>query len=249
MGVLLDADADYLTRATGLGSTGIINWTMWGWHRRTSGVGHAAVDTAAILGNEGNASRHMKLGFDNNFGSGLETDPNLGLGDQTGHTDFSGADAHPPFDTWLFIVITVAGPAGSATMTAEWTDDDGASWHTGTRASGVEDSITPANIFIGRAQTGEAQTCRGDYAYWGARAEFMDEASRRALINRSATDTGDWGYWRLADASTLTDSSGNSRTLTAGGTVTNGADPTIPSGEGPPPAPSLYTPRSNIRLN
>lgn len=228
MGVNLNADGDYLSRATGLGATGIIDWTMWGWHRRTSGVGYAAASDANIFGNEGNAGRAMGLQFDNTFGAGDETGPLLGLADtSTGNTDFG---ANPSFDVWTFFVISVQGPAGAAIMEGEYSTD-GNTWVTATRnPAGTEDSIVPASIAIGAIITTDAQASQGDYAYCGARAEYMNSAARRLLIYRSAFASGDWGYWRLADNTDLADTSGNGRTLTANGTVTNaGSDPTIPT--------------------
>lgn len=246
MGVLLNADADYLSVSGGPASTGLTNYTLWTWHRRTSGVGYSAVDSSNIFAQEGNAGRHNRFGFDNTFGSGTENDPRLSLADNGGATQFATGDDHPPFDTWTFFVLVCSGAAGSVTGKGFWTSDGGNTWHTQTKSmTGTENSITPAQVNFGRAIASDPQCSQGDYAYAGCRAEALSDANAQALVTRSATAAGDWAYWRLLNASSLADSSGNGRNLTANGTVTDGADPTIGGGGGggtPLTIPVAFTP-------
>ena len=231
MGVLLDADADYLSRAGGPGATGLTDYTQWGWHRRTSGVGTTAASLAGVMAQEGNATRFNALRFDGTF-DGTENGPRLSIGDATGTTQFAIGDDHPTFDVWHFYVIVCSGAAGSVTATVYYSAEGSSIWFTQSRALGTEDSITPDTLLYGHNLASDANTSHGDYAYCGARAEALNETDAKALKSRSATAAGDWGYWRLADASSLGDTSGNGRDLTANGTVANGADPTI----GDPPA-------------
>lgn len=236
MGVGLNADADYLSRAaTGLAATGLITYTVWCWHRRSSGVGYALVSDAGVLSLEGNAGRFNGLRYDNTFSSGVEADPRLTIGDSGGETDFASTparadgyvDDEPPFDVWCFFVKTVAGPAGSSTITVEWSTESSSTWHTQTRAAGTEGSITPSTLLFGRALTADAQCSQGYYSYAGARSEFLDETPRRDLKSRVAAAAGDWAYYRLANNSDTADTSGNGRTITFNGTITSEGDPTI----------------------
>lgn len=232
MGVLLDANGDYLGRAGGPASVGLTDYTLWTWHRRTSGVLYAGVTIGTIFSQEGNAGRLNNIVFDDTFLAGAETDPRLSLADSAGRTQLPVGQDHPPFDTWIFYVMVASGTAGSVTCTLYWSAD-GVTWNTGSRLMvGTENSIVVANVLLGATVQGATlpdHCSRGDYAYAGARAEAMTAVDAKALIYRSATAAGDWAYWRLLNASSLTDSSGNSRDFTANGSITNGADPTIPS--------------------
>lgn len=229
MGVLLNADADYLSRSGGPAATGLTAYTQWCWHRRTSGLGYAGVTDGAIFAQEGNAGRANILRFDNTFGDGSQDGPRLALIDNGGTTRFAVGDDHPAFDTWHFYIVTFSGAAGAVTANAYYSALGSSTWFAQSRLMSTEDSITAQTLLFGRALAGSANASQGDYAYCGARAEAMSETDAKAIKTRSATAAGDWGYWILPDAATLTDSSGNSRTLTANGTVTDGATPTFPS--------------------
>lgn len=229
MGVLLNADADYLSRTGGPAATGLTAFTIWCWHRRTSGVGFAATQDAAIMSQEGNAGRLNGLRFDNTFNFGTEGDARLAVVDSPTVGLFAVGDDHPAFDVWHFYVMVNSGTAGSVTSTVYYSALGSSTWFTKAHSSATENSIVAATLMFGRVLGSNPNTSFGDYAYCGARAEAMSDTDAKAIKTRSATAAGDWGYWILPDAATLTDSSGNSRTLTANGTVTDGAAPTFPS--------------------
>lgn len=231
MGVLLNADADYLSFAGGPAATGLTTYTIWCWHRRTSGVGFAATQAANIIGMEGNGGRHNRFSFDNTFVVGGEDDARLALGDSggiDGGRAFPSGEDRPAFDTWSFYAMVAQGKPGEVRLTGYWLSAAGAISGTNVVAMGsTESSITPATVLFGRNVAADPNTSQGDYAYAGARAYAMSRDEIRALAYRTAAAVGDWAYWRLANAADLADTSGNGRTLTANGTVTDGADPTI----------------------
>ena len=245
MAVGLNSDSDYLSRTGGPASTGLVTYTLWCWVNRTSGVGYSAVTNGALISQEGNAGRYNSIKFDGRFDSGIEADPYLTISDAGSAVQFA-ALSQPPFDTWVFYVLTVSGTASVKTITVEWSALGSSTWHTQTHgAGGTENSITPANVLIGRVIVADANTCYGHYAYAGARAESMGETDRRALKTRTATASGDWAYWPLADNSDTLDTSGNSRTLTFNGTITTETSPDL--GPPPPPPPPGPTPGPVLR--
>jgi hypothetical protein len=239
MSVGLDADTDWANRNTNLGGLGISGWTLAGWCYRVSGVGYAATALSAIcaVANTDNG-RHVSLRYNNNFGSGTENDPQLIIEDNGGPVvTFGASDDQMPFDTWCFCYIRSGASGG--TVEASWTSDDGDTWHTASGTNTTESSVQGNTVLLGRGNFGDAQTMRGYYAYWQAFGSDIGQTAARALITKSASDSTEWAFWRLASNTDTADTSGNSRTLTFNGSFTSEADPTIPGGGG-------FTPRSML---
>lgn len=70
----------------------------------------------------------------------------------------------------------------------------------------------------------------GNYAFGRARASSsLTVLDVQSLCNNPATVAGDWGFWPMADNTDTGDDSGNGRSLTFNGTLTNEADPTLGS--------------------
>lgn len=71
----------------------------------------------------------------------------------------------------------------------------------------------------------------GHYAYARARDSAASPANVLTYAASSTTESGDWGFWPLADNTDTGDDSGNGRTLTFGGTLSSESDPSL---GGPP---------------
>lgn len=131
-----------------------------------------------------------------------------------------------PVNSWRRIGFKISG----TTCTVYWGDDAGGA--TGT-ASATVATGSPTDTSVGGRGGGDtSDRWGGDIAhlrFWTAvlsQAEIEAEWASATAVRTSNL----WASWPLTDASTLTDASGNGRTLTAGSTaVTTQGDPPIAS--------------------
>lgn len=77
------------------------------------------------------------------------------------------------------------------------------------------------------ADSGHGACVLGHYAYARARDSAASAGDVLTYAASSATIAGDWGFWDLDTNSDTADTSGNSRTLTFGGTLTTETSPTL----------------------
>lgn len=216
MSVRFDASADYLRRTSGLPASGAIHSGCC-WVKRK-------VDTGAF------ASVFYYHGITGSYEFWIETETG---GDRLDLYEYPGAESQAigptlTIDTWFFI-------GWKRTNTSR-------SIYYGTEAGGTLTKATNTDTRNVTAAISEfyigndvfTEPFNGEIAYfrlWDATA--LSDADFDAEW-RSATPvltSGLWGDWRLASAATATtDSSGNGRSLTVGGTLSDGgANPVPPS--------------------
>jgi hypothetical protein len=227
-GVGMDADTDWAHRAVNIGQVGHTDFGVGLWHYRTSaGQSYSTITEAGIVGvGHGSNGREVFLGFNNRFDSGAITDPYLAIGDsQTGLAAFDGAD-QPPFDTWFYIYLRGWDNGGTRTLTAEWSTDC-STWHSQSKANGVEGSVQAEQVLLGRRGVGDANTSNGWYAYLQVYGTDIGQSALRSACSKSASATSELGFWPLVDNTDTGDDSGNGNTITFNGTLSTEASPTL----------------------
>lgn len=234
MAVGLDLDTEFAERA-GIPSGGAGTLSQGGFsdffegvwlYRPSSGNSYGLTSDGSILHLQAGA-REMKLGFDNTFGAGTAADPLLQVifnsGGGTGAVQtFSGANF---LDEWVYYFLyenaandQVAGYIRLSDLSTAFTIS---------RANDNAGSQYINTINLGNASAHTA-VAFGHYAYHRARDSAASAADVLTYAASTATITGDWAFHALPDASTPTDTSGNTRPLTFGGTLSNESDPTFP---------------------
>lgn len=214
MAVRFDAETDALKRTGGLGLTSDATpWTYCGWFCRR--VDRNAFTGAFYIG-DGTTS----------FGESIDTD---GTGDPITSMDINGTDqiVGPNWvdDQWYFLAVTNTG----TTKTFYWKADG-----VGSLSSGQDTTIdTTQLINCTQLWVGDvpwsAEWFNGSVCcarLWNAalsESELLSEANSATAVRTSNLQ----GAWRLETAADLADTSGNSRTLTAGSTAvaTDAAEP------------------------
>lgn len=215
MAIGMNADTDWANRTTDLGGVGIANLTLAGWHYVTSGT---VTDYDAICGvSHASNGRFIALMRDNAFPS-----PHLSISDHVSETDFP---SDPPVNTWVFFIIR-SGAAGG-TITGEWSSLGSSTWITATHTNGVEGSVQGNQVLLGRSLVGEAQTSKGNYAYWHAYDSEIGETASRALKDKTTPQNSPWAFWPLDDNTDTGDDSGNGRTITFNGSMTSETSPVV----------------------
>lgn len=225
MAVGLDADTDYLTRtgvpsggAGTLSDGGFNNFAFMGlFYRPSSGPTNATMSLGALVHMKSSA-RELLLGFDNNFGAGTAADPNFRmLGD--GFNDLFATQ--PPFDAWIEWYIK----DNADTLEAGWRELGDTVWDTVSRSNPNAGSQYINTIYIG--SNDGTNVAYGHHAYVRAVYGGLTQGQIEALLASDQPDAGDWAFWELPDNTDLTDSSGNGRDLTAGGTLTSESSPNL----------------------
>lgn len=237
MAVGLDADTEYARRASipsgtagTLSDGGFTNCFVGVWlYRPSAGNSLALTSSGAILHFKSGA-REVKLGFDNTFGSGDASGPLLQIifnsGGGTGSVQtFSGANF---LDEWVYYFILDNSTSGQIAGYIRLSSIGSAT--TITRANDNAGSQYINTLTIGNYDVA-AETVFGHYAYARARyATGITVANVLTAAASSAPIAGDWGFWPLDDNADTGDDSGNSRTLTFGGTLTTQTSPTLGGG-------------------
>jgi hypothetical protein len=137
-----------------------------------------------------------------------------------------------PIGEWRFVAMTINGTGGGNGTVYHDIDTGGAlSSTSGTVATGVPTALSVG----GRGGGDTTERWGGDIAHqriWTAVLTPTEIAAERdSSVHVRASDL--WAAWELPNASTLTDTSGNGRHLTAGETaVTTQDGPLIQSGTG-----------------
>lgn len=237
MAVGTNADADYLRRSsipsggTGtLSGGGFSDFFVGVWlYRPSSGNSYANTADGHILHFAAGA-REVKLGFDNTFGSGTASDPLLQVifnsGGGTGATQtFASANF---FDEWVYYFFYENSANSQVAGYIKLSDLNTAT--TITRANDNAGSQYVNTLTIGSDDSGSFGVM-GHYAY--ARARDSSSITASDILTWAASDStisGDWGFWPLVDNADTGDDSGNSRTLTFGGTLTTETSPTLSTG-------------------
>jgi len=230
MAVGINADADYIERASipsgGAGTLtegAFTDFFVGVWaYRPSSGNTYGTTASGFVIHGQAGA-REIGIYY-NGAGSTLD-DPQLTVmwdsGGGSGTTIFSD---QPPRDAWIYYCIMSDG----STMTAAWRELGSDTWHSHTAANSNAGSQYINTLTFGNINT--TQCVMGNYAY--ARAVDATKSLSEALAysKSDVTETGDWGFWPLADNSDTGDDSGNGRTLTFGGTLTSESSPTLDSG-------------------
>lgn len=234
MAVGIDVDTDYLQRASipsgGAGTLsggGFADFFAGTWlYRPTTGNSYGMTGDGYIIGGQASA-REIKLGYDNFFGSGTASDPQLQVifnsGGGTGATQtLSSANF---LDEWVYYFFYENSSNDHVVGYIQLSDLNTAT--TISRANDNAGSQYINTLSFGNTAGGGTGVF-GHYAYARAVANSGLTASNVLTYAASAsTETGDWGFWPLADNADTGDDSGNSRTLTFGGTLSSETSPTL----------------------
>lgn len=245
MAVGLDADTEYLRRSSipsgtagTLSGGGFSDFFVGVWlYRPTTGNSYSLTSDGAIIHGQAGA-REILLGFDNTFGAGTAADPllyvvfNSGGGTGANQT-FSGANF---LDEWVYYFFYENSANSQVAGYIKLSDLNTAT--TITRANDNAGSQYVNTLTFGNV-SGSSAVVMGHYAY--ARARSSSSITASDILTWAASDAtiaGDWGFWPLADNTDTGDDSGNSRTLTFGGTLTSETSPTLGGGS-PSPIPPV----------
>lgn len=235
MAIGLDADTEYARRSSiPSGTTGTLTGGGFSdffagvWvYRPSSTTTYALTAGGSIIDGQAGA-RQIALGF-NSAGSVL-ADLNLQVtfnsGGGTGAVQtFSGHAGNSFLDEWVYYFFyensansQVAGyillsDLNTATTITRANDNAGSQY---------VNTLTFGNV------SGGGTVAMGHYAY--ARAVNSSSLTASNVLTYAASDvteSGDWGFWPLADNTDTADDSGNSRSLTFGGTLTSETSPTL----------------------
>lgn len=233
MGVGLDADTEYLRRSSipsgGAGTLsdgGFTNFFVGVWcYRPSSGNSHNLTADGGIIHLLAGA-REMVIGFDNNFGSGTAADPNLRIlfnsGGGTGaDQDFTSANF---LDEWVYYFILDNSTDGQIAGYIKLSDLATAVTITRTNDNAGSQYINELTF----GNNGGSAVAMGWYAY--ARAVYgtgLTVTDALAYAASDVQDAGDWGFWPIVDSADTGDDSGNGRTLTFNGTLTDEDSPNL----------------------
>lgn len=212
MAVRVNADADWISRVSNIGTVGHANLAVGGWFFLEE-----YNDSAGLLA-VGHSSNGRTLGFLCNNGM----PPLVSIGDsQTGQTAFA---SQPPLNTWVYMEFS--SPAAGGTVTARWSALDSPVVNTQTRTNGVEGSVQAEVINVNRFTVGTANGFTG-----GLRAAFVRGYNRQTadeaeFVRHKHDLVGDGAlfFWPLASSADLSDLK-SVRPPTFNGTLTDEASP------------------------
>lgn len=231
MAIGLDADTDYAGRGSipsgGAGTLtegAFTDFYAGVWlYRPTAGNSYALTAGGYVL--HGNASaREIGIYF-NSAGSTLD-DPQLTMRwDSGGGSGSVVFPDQPPRDAWVYYCMM----SDATDMIAAWRELGSDTWHSMTASNTNAGSQYINTLTIGNLAAHNT-VVMGHYAY--ARAVDASKTLSEALAySKSAVaEAGDWGFWPLDDNTDTADDSGNSRTLTFGGSLTSETSPTLDGG-------------------
>ena len=229
MAVGISSDGDYIHRASiPSGTAGTLTagafadffFGVWCYFP-SAGNSHGATANGSVF-NGVSAAREIRLGKDS---QGATYDgPQTIIVWESGTPDESSFSAEPPFDTWVYIYFT----ADATDETAGWRSLGSDTWTTATFANNNAGSQYINDLYVGSTAT--SQALFGHYAYARAVGAVKTTSEALAYSKSSVTETGDWGFWPLADNTDTGDDSGNGYDFTFGGTLTSETSPTLDAG-------------------
>lgn len=243
MAIGLDTDTEYANRASipsggagTLSAGGFADCFVGVWLYRPSATATYALTAGGAIIHWQAGAREVSLGF-NSAGANL-ADLNLQIVYNSGGgagtpATFSGHTGADFLDEWMYYFIyenaandQVAGYIRYADLATAVTlsraNDNAGSQYINT--------LTFGNV------SGNNTVVLGHYAFARARDSAASATDVLAYADSGATIAGDWGFWPLADNTDTADTSGNSRPLTFGGTLTSETSPTFGA------APALTVP-------
>lgn len=238
MAVGLDQDTESLQRTSipsGTSGTltggGFSDFFAGVWLYRPSATATYALTAGGGIFHGQAGAREIALGF-NSAGSNL-ADLNLQVtfnsGGGTGAVQtFAGHAGDDFLDEWVYYFFYENSSNDQVAGYILLSDLNTA--NTITRANDNAGSQYINTLTFGNV-SGNNTVVLGHYAY----ARAVNSASLTAsnvltYAASSSTESGDWGFWPLADNTDTGDDSGNSRTLTFGGTLTSETSPTLGGG-------------------
>lgn len=238
MAIGLDADTEYARRSSipsgGAGTLsggGFSDFFAGVWlYRPSSTATYALTAGGSIIDGQAGA-RQIALGF-NSAGSAL-ADLNLQVtfnsGGGTGAVQtFSGHAGTSFLDEWVYYFFyenssnnQVAGYILLSDLTTATTisraNDNAGSQYVNTLTFGNVD--------------GSGAVVLGHYAYARAvNSSSLTASNVLTYAGSSVTESGDWGFWPLADNADTGDDSGNGRSLTFSSGLTSESDPNLSTG-------------------
>lgn len=207
MAVRFNAATDQLALAAAPSSTSAI--TVTAWVRNQEGVSFGTLLRLRAGG--------TVFGFTASS-SGVNGPQINTTGGAAGPITIGGGDSLP-VGSWRFVAMTIDSSNG----TVYWDDATGGSL---TTASGTVATGSPTALSVGGRGDEPSDRWGGDIAHkriWTAVLTPTEIAAERDSATHVRT-SDIWAAWELPDASTLTDSSGNGRHLTAGSTSVDTTD-------------------------
>lgn len=233
MAIGIDADTEYAERA-GIPSGGAGTLSAGGfadffagvWVYRPASTTYALTAAGSIIHCQAGA-REVIVGF-NSAGSNL-VDLNLQIiynsGGGTGtpflFTGHTGADF---LDEWVYYFIYE--DASNNLVGGYILLSDLATAVTNSYANDNAGSQFVNSLTFG-CDSAHGACVLGYYAFGRARDSAASAGNVLTYAASDATIAGDWGFWPLLDNTDTGDDSGNSRTLTFGGTLTTQTSPTL----------------------
>ena len=235
MAIRFDANADFLNRSAVNITTTSQTLSVCLWVKRKVDTGAFATALYATTG--GSTNGHLELFIECEAG-----------GDRMDVYELPGTESQLQgptltIDTWFFIGYRRINTARKM----YWGTEAG-----GTLSSATNTDTRNVNQDFTQLRIGNdvfSEPFNGEIAFvrmW--QAELTDGEFDAEWRSTVPVKSGVRGDWRLASVATAgTDSSGNSLTLTANGTLALATDPTPPSAAAPDDVPVLLRPRYVIR--
>lgn len=242
MGAGINADTEYIERGSipsgGAGTLtagGFADFFAGVWVYRPSSTATYALTAGGSIIQGTAGAREIVLGFDsagaNLSDLRLQAVYNSGGGTGTPFS-FTGHTGASFLDEWVYYCFFEDASNNLVAGYIQLSD-----LNTLVSNSYANDNATSQYIntlTFGNA-SGHNAVVLGYYAYARARDSAASTANAKTYAASDATISGDWGFWPLANNTDTADTSGNSRTLTFGGTITSESSPTL--GAAPTSAP------------
>lgn len=232
MAIGLDADTEYARRSETLGGGAFSDFFAGVWVYRPSSTATYALTAGGFFIHGQAGAREIGLGF-NSAGSNLadlnlQVTYNSGGGAGTPAT-FSGHAGNSFLDEWVYYFFCAYGgttgtqEAGYIRLSAPTTIVSL------TRTNDNAGSQSVDVLTFGNHNDSNAVVL-GHYAYARAvEAASFSSGTITTYAGSSTTETGDWGFWPLADNTDTGDDSGNARTLTFSSGLSSETSPTLGS--------------------
>lgn len=217
MGVSLGGSGQYLRRTANLPTS--TAFTIAGWVKIRSVRSSAYQYFFNLESALSSATKYEDTGYNNTGGMEVESDVN------------TGAVTSPPTATWLFVYLKCSG-TGAGNLESGWMGNTDTNFTIG---SATGSSFTTVLLQLGNDSYDE--WCNVDLRairVWNVAltdAELKAEKASTTLVKTANINA----FWDLPSTSNYTDSSGNGRDLTVGGSLTTSVDD-----------PPIYTQNINI---
>lgn len=213
MAVGLNAGGDTITRSQVIGGVGISGLTICGWFNLRTALASTDIWRVRNAGNGRYITMEVAV---------PAATPELRFGDsQTGLTSFA---AQPSPSTWLFGALSCTAVGAGDTITAYWSAEGSSTFNSGSRANGVEDSVSNTIVeVLGSAANGVW------HEQFRAYNSALSQATLEGIKTASAPAGTEVFYWPLLDNTDTSDATGNGRTPTFAGTITTETGPSLGS--------------------